>query len=97
MAQITYPIGATMPIVIAYDVQYFVMGIWFPIGIALFHAANLRFLHVAQLQKQFAHHDTKRKSGNDSTYSYWFCWLRNMEYTTKVMRFIVIGVIVQVR
>ncbi|KDN64202.1 putative integral membrane protein [Colletotrichum sublineola] len=27
MAQITYPIGGTMPVVIAYDVQYFVMGI----------------------------------------------------------------------
>jgi hypothetical protein len=26
MAQITYPIGAMMPIVIAYSVQYFIMG-----------------------------------------------------------------------
>lgn len=53
MAQIVYPIGGSMPIVIAYEVQYFIMGIWFPFGIALFHAANLRFLRVAQLQKQY--------------------------------------------
>lgn len=53
MAQIVYPIGGTMPIVIAYEVQYLIMGMWFPLGIALFHAANLRFLRVAELQKQF--------------------------------------------
>lgn len=53
MAQIVYPIGRSMPVVIAYTVQYFIMGTWFPLGIALFHAANLRFLRVAELQKQF--------------------------------------------
>lgn len=53
MAQIVYPIGGSMPIVVAYSVQYFVMGTWFPLGIALFHAANLRFLRVAELQRQF--------------------------------------------
>ena len=28
MAQIVYPIGRTMPVVIAYDVQYFIMDTW---------------------------------------------------------------------
>ncbi|KAH8716890.1 hypothetical protein GQ44DRAFT_401661 [Phaeosphaeriaceae sp. PMI808] len=95
MAQITYPVGATMPIVIAYSVQYFVMGIWFPLGIALFHAANLRFLRVAKLQKQFTHPQLKRKRGCNGAHSSWLCKIRNMEYTTKIMSFITIGVVVQ--
>ncbi|KAI9035244.1 G-protein coupled receptor protein [Aspergillus affinis] len=49
LGQITYPIGATMPTILAYDIQYFGMGIYFPLGIALFHASNLRFLHVAKI------------------------------------------------
>lgn len=53
LAQIVYPIGATLPTLVAYTLQYFTMGIWFPLGIALFHAANLKFLRVAELQKQF--------------------------------------------
>jgi hypothetical protein len=36
------------------------MGTWFPLGIALFHASNLRFLHVAKLQKQFARPELQR-------------------------------------
>jgi len=96
MAQITYPIGATMPIVIAYDVQYFIMGIWLPLGIALFHAANLRFLRVAKLQKQFTHPDLKGKRGCNGKHSSWFSRIRNMEYTTEVMTFSITGVIIQV-
>ncbi|OHE90619.1 integral membrane protein [Colletotrichum orchidophilum] len=40
MALITYPIGGTMPVVISYDVQDFLTGIWFPLGIACFHAGS---------------------------------------------------------
>ncbi|KAH7116176.1 hypothetical protein B0J11DRAFT_618537 [Dendryphion nanum] len=95
MAQITYPIGRTLPLVIAYDVQYFVMGMWLPLGIALFHAANLRFLRVAKLQKQFTHPDARRKRGCDGEKTSWFCKIRNMEYTQKVLSFIVTGMVIQ--
>ena len=96
MAQITYPVGRTMPAVIAYDIQYFVMGMWFPLGIALFHAANLRFLRVAKLQKQFTHPDLRRKRGCNGSKTSWLCRLRNLDYTTKVMSFIATGMVVQV-
>jgi hypothetical protein len=97
MAQITYPIGATMPIVIAYDVQYFVMGTWFPLGIALFHASNLRFLQVARLQRQFANPDLKRRRGyNGVQSSSIFYRIRNMTYDTKVMVSIIVGLVIQV-
>jgi hypothetical protein len=96
MAQITYPIGATMPVVAAYDLQYFVMGTWFPLGIALFHASNLRFLQVARLQRQFAHPDLKRNRNFKTRHSCWSCRIRGMDYDTKVMAFIIVGIVIQV-
>ncbi|EAU31353.1 conserved hypothetical protein [Aspergillus terreus NIH2624] len=42
-------IGPIMP----GDAQYWIMGTYLPIGIALFHASNARFLHVAKLQKKY--------------------------------------------
>lgn len=33
--------------------QYWIMGIYLPCGVALFHASNSRFLHVAKLQKRY--------------------------------------------
>lgn len=97
LGQITYPIGKTMPMVIAYDVQYFFMGAYYPMGIALFHASNLRFLHVAKRQKEsFAHPEPRPQRGCNGAHSSWLCRVRNMEYTRKVLLFIGIGVILQV-
>lgn len=94
MAQIVYPIGGTMPIVIAYTVQYFIMGTWFPLGIALFHAANLKFLRVAELQKQFESTSPviKMRAGEGRTASHtsWMGRWRRVRAENKV--FILIGV-----
>ncbi|KAM3448879.1 hypothetical protein MY3296_007423 [Beauveria thailandica] len=97
LAQITYPIAHTMPLVLAYDIQFFFMGIYFPMGIALFHASNLRFLHVAKLQKQFTHQALSMKSrGCDGANTSWLCRFRNMGYTKRIMSFISIGMTIQV-
>ncbi|KAH7093398.1 hypothetical protein FB567DRAFT_433362 [Paraphoma chrysanthemicola] len=48
---IAYPVGAYF----SCTVEFWVMSIWLPFGIALFHAANTQFLHLASRQKQFAH------------------------------------------
>ncbi|KAM5356541.1 hypothetical protein ACJ41O_003187 [Fusarium nematophilum] len=96
LGQITYPIGATMPVVLAYDVQYFFMGIWFPLGIALFHASNSRFLHIAKLQKQFTSpHLRGARPGCNGAKSSWLCRLRNLDYSMKIMIFIGIGMVFQ--
>ncbi|OBR04536.1 Integral membrane protein [Colletotrichum higginsianum IMI 349063] len=96
MAQITYPIGGTMPVVIAYDVQYFVMGIWFPLGIALFHASNSRFLHVAKLQRlHFVGSGAHVRRGCNGAKTSWLCRFRNMDYGKRLMIFIWIGIIAQ--
>jgi hypothetical protein len=96
LAQITYPIGMTMPIVLAYDIQYFFMGIWFPLGIALFHASNLRFLHVAKLQKQFTDPEFSKRDERNKVGKPWLLRLRNMSYTRRVLVFIGTAMILQV-
>ncbi|KAF7548506.1 hypothetical protein G7Z17_g7018 [Cylindrodendrum hubeiense] len=95
LGQITYPIGGTMPLVLAYDIQYFFMGIWFPLGIALFHASNIRFLHVAKLQKQFTHPDLRSHAGCNGAQTSWLCRLRNMNYSEIVMILIGLGMVLQ--
>lgn len=97
LAQITYPIGGTMPVVLAYDIQYFFMGIYFPLGIALFQASNMRFLHVAHLQRRYADPDFFAKTdGCNGASESWLCRLRNMNYTARIMIFIGLGMIFQV-
>ncbi|KAF2757386.1 putative GprK-type G-protein coupled receptor protein [Pseudovirgaria hyperparasitica] len=98
MAQLVYPIGATMPAVAAYDVQYLVMGIVFPLGIALFHAANWRFLRVAQLQRKLLEPEYKRKSrrhGLSKGRSLLARW-HNLLLETKVSAFIGLAMFLQV-
>lgn len=96
LGQIVYPIGATVPTVLAYDIQYFFMGIWFPLGIALFQASNTRFLHIAKLQKQFTSPHLRAGMGCNGSHSSWLCRLRNMNYTKRIMIFIGFGMIFQV-
>lgn len=97
LAMMTYPIGGTMPVVLAYDVQYFVMGIYFPLGIALFHASSCRFLHVAKMQKQFTHPEARRRAACKGVETWWLCRLANMYYSTRLMTFIAVGMVFQVR
>ncbi|OTA98559.1 hypothetical protein M426DRAFT_69568 [Hypoxylon sp. CI-4A] len=97
LAQITYPIGLTMPVLTAFDVQYFFMGIWFPLGMATFHASNTRFLYVAQRQKKYAKSPyARRKKGCNGADTSWLCRLRNLDYPTRILIWIGLGMIVQV-
>lgn len=95
LAQIVYPIGQSLPLILAYDIQYFFMGIWFPLGIALFHASNTRFLHVAELQKQFTLSKPRKQHCNGASTS-WLCRLRSMGYTRRIMIYIGLGMVFQV-
>jgi hypothetical protein len=51
---IAYPISEY----ISCTLEFWVMSILVPLGIALFHAANSQFLHMASRQKQFARMST---------------------------------------
>ncbi|KJZ74273.1 hypothetical protein HIM_06279 [Hirsutella minnesotensis 3608] len=96
IAQIVYPIGGTMPIVIACDVQYFVMGTYFPLGVALFLASNCRFYHVAKLQKQFAHPDLQQRVGCNGADTSWLCRIRNMYFSARLIIIIAVGMVFQI-
>ncbi|KAK0624569.1 hypothetical protein B0T17DRAFT_616780 [Bombardia bombarda] len=93
--QIAYSVGPLAPEV----AEYWIMGVWYPFGIALFHAGNSQFLHVAKAQSRFArppsqmslHYDEKRVPRKPSL----FARLRKMEYSTKMFAIISIGMVVQ--
>jgi hypothetical protein len=47
---IVYVIGPLAPC----TAEFWLMSVYLPFGIAMFHAANSQFLHIASRQKQFA-------------------------------------------
>lgn len=96
LGQILYPVGACFRTVLAYDIQYFAMGIYMPLGIALFQASNLRFLHVAKMQKQFVHHELRAERKCNDTKSSWLSRLKNIDYMKRTLFLIGIGMILQV-
>lgn len=96
LGQIVYPIGLTMPIVLAYNIQYFFMGIWFPLGIALFHASNSRLLRVAKMQKKYSSAHLRDQFNSSGPYNSWPCRFRCIEYTKKLLVLTGAGMYVQV-
>ncbi|KAL5116676.1 hypothetical protein ACEQ8H_005425 [Pleosporales sp. CAS-2024a] len=95
LGQITYPVGPTLNAVVAYDVQYFVMGIYLPIGIALFHIANHRFLRVARLQQQFMDPSFSGKRSPAVPDASVLYMLRSLKAGSKATVYVTIGLIVQ--
>ncbi|KAF5533251.1 GPCR type [Fusarium mexicanum] len=96
LGQIVYPVGPTIPIVLAHDIQYFFMGIWFPLGIALFHASNSRLLHVAKLQKKYSSAHLRDQFNSSQPYNSWLCRFQCLERTKKVLVLTGVGMVVQV-
>lgn len=82
-----------MNLMTAYDVQYFFMGIWLPLGIALFHASNSRFLHYAKSQKRFAEGKKRKKDCGGTS---WLCRLAYMDYANRILIYIGAGMVFQV-
>ncbi|KAG5936798.1 hypothetical protein E4U60_002343 [Claviceps pazoutovae] len=98
LAQVTYSVGMSMPIVLAYDIQYFFMGIYYPLGMALFHASNLRFLRIAKLQRHFARSEIRgreSRSLEEGGLSV-FRRVRGWEYTAQIMFWVGLGIAVQI-
>jgi hypothetical protein len=87
-------VGTLMP----GDVQYWIMGTYLPCGIALFHASNSRFLHVAKLQKKYIHHDGRNldSSVQARRYSGLLGKFRRLDYTAKTVVLVSIAMFVQV-
>lgn len=85
------------------DAQYWIMGTWLPLGIALFHASNSRFLHVAKGQRRFMKQEYddslekqqistgRRRKETGVLYRF-----RRMDHTAKVFTLVGAGMVIQV-
>lgn len=86
--------------------EFWLMSIYLPFGIAMFHAANSQFLHIASRQKQFARMSTlsdrrplDERQAERLAYSRFSRILRGVERADKIDRMMVwigIGIVAQV-
>ena len=94
--QLGYVVGPLAPEV----AEYWIMGIWYPFGIALFQAGNSQFLHVAKAQSRFARPPSQMKTRYNeqpmSKKSTFFGRLRDMDYSKRMFAFVSIGMTIQV-
>lgn len=80
----------------AKSIEFWIMGIYLPFGVALFHASNSRFLHVAKAQKKYARHGRVRTE-TAPVNSRWplVARFRRYDYTTKMLAVVFTGMAVQ--
>ncbi|KAJ4128306.1 hypothetical protein NW754_002298 [Fusarium falciforme] len=75
------------------QVEYWVMSTYLPFGIALFHASNSRFLHVAKTQKQLfaaSSHEKPRRSESGPKGRF-----QTLNYTKKILVLVGLGMAFQ--
>ncbi|EXF75641.1 hypothetical protein CFIO01_04574 [Colletotrichum fioriniae PJ7] len=79
--------------------EFWVMGLYLPFGIALFHASNSRFLHIAKAQRKYAdkpltqsNSQLDASNGPEKTLTGKF---RKLDYTTKMLAVVCTGMLVQ--
>jgi hypothetical protein len=80
------------------DSEYWIMGTWLPLGIALFHASNSRFLHVARAQKRFM----PREEGDEKQHQQkadgsLIVRFRRLEHANKIFLLVGAGMVFQVK
>lgn len=94
--QLGLSIGAYVPD----HAEFWVMGLYLPFGIALFHASNSRFLHVAEAQKRYAEKATVYSGPKKQTCSCRDKTLmgrfRKLEYSTRIVVVVTLGMLLQV-
>ncbi|SPQ17616.1 6647b2b8-ff0e-429a-a269-2ca5ddaec8df [Thermothielavioides terrestris] len=93
--QIAYSVGPLAPEV----AEFWIMSVWYPFGIALFHAGNSQFLHVAKAQSRFARPPSQMKTRYDEKRRLqkptWLQRIRQMDYSKRMFMFVTMGMTVQ--
>lgn len=81
------------------DAEYWIMGTYLPCGIALFHASNSRFLHVAKHQKKYAYRDSgfAHTAQNSKHKSGLIARFRNLDYNIRILIAVGTAMVLQVR
>jgi hypothetical protein len=83
----------------AASIEYWIMGIWLPFGIALFHASNSRFLYVAEMQKRFVSAEgveSSRRKARSKKRKTLVEKYKLLDYTTKMLAVVCTGMFLQV-
>lgn len=75
--------------------EYWIMGIYLPFGMALFHASNSRFLYIAREQRKFVVDKMDEKTSRPGTSRLELVRAR-LDHTQKVTIVIGAGMLVQV-
>lgn len=95
-AQLSYTFGPLFPP----GVEFWIMSVWYPLGIALFQAGNSQFLHVAKAQSRFARPPSQMKTRYDEKHpaqgETWLQRLRQMDYSKRMFMFVTVGMAIQV-
>ncbi|KAF4969839.1 hypothetical protein FSARC_2997 [Fusarium sarcochroum] len=76
--------------------EFWIMSIYFPFGIALFHASNSRFLHVAQQQKELFAIDEKSPSKSRSRPGSLLGRFKSLDYSKKILVTVGCGMVIQI-
>lgn len=79
------------------DAEFWIMSTWLPFGIAMFHASNSQFLHIAKAQRQFARHSVVASTRPDPQRMGLVARFRRLAYTTKILSLVGLGMLFQVR
>lgn len=80
------------------DTEFWIMGLWLPCGISLFHASNSRFLHVAKLQKKYVDGGKALLNSNPEPKSQKGLMNRflNLAYNTRILILVGAGMLLQI-
>ncbi|KAH8654215.1 hypothetical protein BGZ61DRAFT_511031 [Ilyonectria robusta] len=73
------------------EVEYWIMSIYLPCGIALFHASNSRFLHVAKAQKELFASDAASINSERAEAKSLVGRFRSLNYTRKILILVGVG------
>ncbi|KAH7141729.1 hypothetical protein EDB81DRAFT_797563 [Dactylonectria macrodidyma] len=77
------------------QVEYWIMSTYLPCGIALFHASNSRFLHVAKAQKELFASDSASIKSKPAKSRSLFGRFRSLNYTRKILVIVGAGMLCQ--
>ncbi|KAF5531729.1 hypothetical protein FMEXI_12875 [Fusarium mexicanum] len=75
--------------------EFWIMSLYFPFGIALFHASNSRFLHVAKQQKELFASDEKAPSKSRARPGSLLGRFQALDYSKKILVTVGLGMVVQ--
>ncbi|KAJ5102779.1 hypothetical protein N7532_003308 [Penicillium argentinense] len=80
------------------DAEFWIMGLYLPCGISLFHASNSRFLHVAKLQKKYVDGGKRLLSSSPEPKGKGSLLTRfqNLAYNTRILILVGAGMLLQI-